>query len=185
MEECIPQEIVKLAETNLNQFSSANEKRNELLYNFFKNTLKGQQSKISYFPYFWLMYDNLLCTLVQLHFCPPDHESTFQQLQKNMNIVMQELPKLLKLNVDYGFLGIYLNEKDRQYRLQGLVCLGSHPFEQFVDQMTKIAELRPFKVSRVDVVNNEEERMKVEMLWEYQKEGTSFEGIKVSLLREI
>lgn len=42
MEECIPQEIVKLAETNLNQFSSANEKRNELLYNFFKNTLKGQ-----------------------------------------------------------------------------------------------------------------------------------------------
>jgi hypothetical protein len=51
--------------------------------------------------------------------------------------------------------------------------------------MTKIGELRPFKVSRVDVVNNEEERKKVEMLWEYQKEGTSFEGIKVSLLREI
>ena len=102
-----------------------------------------------------------------------------------MNIVMQELPKLLKLNVDYGFMGIYLNEKDRHYRLQGLICLGSHQFEQFADEISKIGELRPFKVTRVDVVNNEQERKKVEMLWEYQTQGTSFEGIKVSLLREI
>jgi hypothetical protein len=54
-----------------------NEKRNELLYNFFRSTLKGQESKASYFPYFWLMYDNLLCSLVELHYCP-DKEHSFQ-----------------------------------------------------------------------------------------------------------
>lgn len=118
-------EIVKLVDAPQLAFSF-NEKRNELLYNFFRNTLKGQESKTSYFPYFWLMYDNLLLNLLELHYCP-DKESSLQELEKNLALALQLLPKLLK-PIDYGFLGIYQNEKDRHYRLQGLLCLGSHSF---------------------------------------------------------
>jgi len=88
---------------------SGNEKRNELLFNFFRNTLKGQESKSSYFPYFWLMYDHLLCNLVELHYDPSDHGDTYPELEKSLMLGTQELGKVLKLNLDYGFLGIYFN----------------------------------------------------------------------------
>lgn len=74
------------------------------------------------------MYDNLQCTLIELHFCP-EKESPFQELEKNMTLAVQALTKILK-SVDYGFLGIYQTEKDRHHRLQGLICLGSHSFEE-------------------------------------------------------
>lgn len=182
VEEAIPAEIARLAEP-LPALAGGNEKRNELLYNFFRSTLKGQESKMSYFPYFWLMYDNLLCTLVELHYCPNDQEHSFQELEKNLTLATQELPKVLRNVVDYGFLGVYFNEKDRHYRLQGLLCLGSHAFEEFAEEMSKNGELRLFRALKVDV-SSEEERRKVELLWECQTEGASFEGIKVSLLRE-
>lgn len=127
--------------------------------------MKGQESKTSYFPYFWLMFDNLLCTLVELHYCP-EKDASFQELEKNLSTSINAFPKLLK-PVDYGFLGIYQNEKDRHHRLQGLLCLGSHSFEEFNDELSKMQELRNFKALRVDVAS-EEERRKVEMLWEYQ-----------------
>ena len=106
---------MKLVEAPI--LSPPSEKRNELLYNFFRNTLKGQESKTSYFPYFWLMFDNLLCSLVELHYCP-EKDASFQELEKNLSSSISALPKLLK-PVDYGFLGIYQNEKDRHHRLQG------------------------------------------------------------------
>lgn len=33
-------------------------------------------------------------------------------------------------------------------------------------------------------VQNEEERRKVEALWEYQTEGVTFEGVKVEMIRD-
>ena len=125
---------MKLVEAPI--LSPPSEKRNELLYNFFRNTLKGQESKTSYFPYFWLMFDNLLCSLVELHYCP-DKDASFQELEKNLSSSISALPKLLK-PVDYGFLGIYQNEKDRHHRLQGLLCLGSHSFEEFNEELSKL-----------------------------------------------
>lgn len=127
MEEAIPLEIVKLVESP-QLAMPPNEKRNELLYNFFRSTLKGQESKASYFPYFWLMYDNLLCSLVELHYYP-DKEHSFQELEKSLTLSIQALPKLLK-PIDYGFLAVYQHEKDRHHRLQGLLCLASHSLEE-------------------------------------------------------
>jgi hypothetical protein len=86
-----------------------NEKRNELLYNFFKSTFKGHEPKLNYFPYFWLMYDNLLCTLVEFHYEPAEHADIYSELEKGLVVALQELGKIIKLNLDYGFLGIYLN----------------------------------------------------------------------------
>jgi hypothetical protein len=132
---------------------ASNEKRNELLYNFFRNTLKGQESKSSYFPYFWLMYDNLICNLIELHYCP-DKEYGFPELEKNLTVAIQTLPKLIK-SIDYGFLGIYQNEKDRHHRLQGLVCLGSHSYEEFNEELAKHNELKGFKALKVDINSDE------------------------------
>jgi hypothetical protein len=92
---------------------SGNEMRNELLYNFFRNIFKGQESKNSYFPYYWLMYDNLLCTLVEISFEAGEHADSYPDLEKSLDIGAKELGKILKSNVDYGFLGLYFNEKDR------------------------------------------------------------------------
>jgi len=58
-------------ETTFNFSPGGSKKRNQLLYNFFQNMLKGNSSKISYFPYYWLMYDHLLCTLTDLHYSFP------------------------------------------------------------------------------------------------------------------
>ncbi len=63
--------------------------RNELLYNFFRNTFKGQESKSTYFPYFWLMYDNLLCTLVELHYNPIEHGDAYPDLEKSLLVGVQ------------------------------------------------------------------------------------------------
>jgi hypothetical protein len=164
LEEAIPLEIVKLVEAPALAFP-CNEKRNELLFNFFRSTLKGQESKTAYFPYFWLMYDNLLCSLVELHFAP-DKDFSFQELEKHMTLALQTLPRVLK-PIDYGFLGVYLNEKERHHRLQGLLCLASHNFEELNEELAKHGDLRCFKALRVDI-GSEDERRKVEMLWENQ-----------------
>lgn len=81
--------------------------RNELLYNFFRETFRGHDSKLSYFPYYWLMYDNLLCSLVELRM--DDHNDTYSELERKVEVSAQEISKLLKQNIDYGFIGLYHN----------------------------------------------------------------------------
>jgi hypothetical protein len=127
------------------------------------------------------MFDNLLCTLVELHYCP-DREHSFQELEKNLTLSLQALPKLLK-PIDYGFLALYQHEKDRHHRLQGLLCLASHSLEELAEEIAKSPDLRALKALRVDI-GSEEERRKVEMLWEYQTEGATFEGVKVTIMRD-
>jgi len=60
--------------------------RNELLYNFFRNIFKSQESKSSYFPYYWLMYDNLLCTLVEITYEAGEHTDSYPDLEKSLDI---------------------------------------------------------------------------------------------------
>ncbi len=55
------------------------------------------------------MYDNLLCTLVEFHYEPAEHADIYSELEKGLVVALQELGKIIKLNLDYGFLGIYLN----------------------------------------------------------------------------
>ena len=107
VEETLPVDIVRLSE-----LPAGYDKRNELLYNFFQSTLKGQESKSNYFPYFWMMYDHLAISLVELHYQPPyPHQESYPDLEKQLFASLQELPKLLK-PIDYGFMAIYntLNE---------------------------------------------------------------------------
>jgi hypothetical protein len=66
---------VKLVEGNV---AGLGEKRNELLYNFFRNNLKGQWSKTNYFPYFWIMFDNLQCVLIELDYDSENEETSYQ-----------------------------------------------------------------------------------------------------------
>lgn len=49
--------------TNIIPHSDPN--RNELLYTFFRNTFSVfTECKANYFPYFWLMFEELHCSLV-------------------------------------------------------------------------------------------------------------------------
>ncbi len=95
-------------------------------------------------------------------------------MEKNLVIALNLIPKFLK-PIDYGFLAIYQNqnEKDRHYLLQGLICLGSHSFEEFNEEIQKNSELRGFKALKVETTS-EEQRRKVEVFWEYQIEGVTF-----------
>lgn len=67
---------------------------------------------------------------------------------------LQQIPKIIK-NIDYGFLGIYQHEKDRHHQLQGLICLGSHSFEEFSEELQKHNELKGFKALKVDINSDE------------------------------
>ena len=78
-------------------------------------------------------------------------------MEKNLTVGIQIIPKFLK-PIDYGFLAIYQNEKDRHHLLQGLICLGSHSFEEFNEEVQKNNDLRGFKALKVDVSNDEQRR---------------------------
>ena len=54
------------------------------------------------------MYDNLACTLTEVQFEPPEGEG-LQELEKIFESSSQEMRKMLKVNLDYGFLGLYTN----------------------------------------------------------------------------
>ena len=70
------------------------------------------------------MYETLLCTLVEISYEGGDHADSYPELEKNLDMGAKELGKILKSSVDYGFMGLYFNEKERDYRLQGLLCIG-------------------------------------------------------------
>jgi hypothetical protein len=59
------------------------------------------------------MYDNLLCTLVEISYEAGEHADSYPDLEKSLDIGAKELGKILKSSIDYGFLGLYFNEKDR------------------------------------------------------------------------
>jgi hypothetical protein len=127
VEESIGQEIMNLMDASFEVGDG--KRRNQLLYNFFRNTLKGPSSKMSYFPYYWLMYDNLGCTLVELHYCCPN-QSSLKESEEILDGMMAGPAKCIKQKIDYGFMGLYLSE-DGQYEVQGLICLGSMQFDEF------------------------------------------------------
>ena len=59
------------------------------------------------------MYDNLLCTLVEISYEAGEHADSYPDLEKSLDIRAKELGKIVKSSIDYGFLGLYFNEKDR------------------------------------------------------------------------
>jgi hypothetical protein len=57
--------------------------------------------------------------------------------------------------------------------LQGIVCLGEQSFEEFAEEVARLPALKSLKTVKIDI-QNEEEKRKVEALWEYQTEGVTF-----------
>lgn len=76
------------------------------------------------------MYDNLICNLIEIHYSG-EKENTYQELEKSINVAFPHASKLLK-PIDYGFMGVYLKEKDRHCHIEGFICLGSQGCEEFL-----------------------------------------------------
>ena len=64
---------------------------------------------MQYFPYYWMMYDHLLCHLVHITYHIPEGIEGKNQLEKEAISGVQEFSKIVKNNIDYGFLGVYHN----------------------------------------------------------------------------
>lgn len=77
-----------------------------------------------------------------------------------VKIVQVESEKYLKGNVDYGFLGVYQNEKDKLYQIRGMICLGSKPFEDLQKDFESSIELKELNLHKADS-GVEEERRKI------------------------
>lgn len=77
----IPNDIIKLSSSVLGGQPDSN--RNELLYNYFKSIFSEITSKKQYFPYFWLMFDDLNCSLVEI-VQPIDDSETNKPLKIKM-----------------------------------------------------------------------------------------------------
>ena len=89
---------------------------------------KSQESKVQYYPYYWMMFDSLLCHLVHVDYSKAEASGDLDCLEKDAGVGAQEFGKILKTSVDYGFLAVYENEKDREYRIEGLICLAECSF---------------------------------------------------------
>ena len=76
-----------------------------MLYNFFKTVFTQHESKKSYFPYFWMMFDCLGCTLVKFTDSVADIKP--EMISQKMNNAKLAFDTILKANVDYGFIGAY------------------------------------------------------------------------------
>ncbi len=75
-DEVIPQEIMKMSE-NLIAPAGFDSDRNELLYGYFRSVFSTSEHKKNYFPYFWLMFECLNCSLVEVVY----ENSSFSGLQ--------------------------------------------------------------------------------------------------------
>lgn len=53
------------------------------------------------------------------------------------------------------------------------MCLGEQSFEEFAEEVGRLPALKSLKAVKIDI-QNEEEKRKVEALWEYQTEGVTF-----------
>jgi hypothetical protein len=48
-------------------------------------------------------------------------------------------------------MGIYLNDKNRKYSMQGIICLGSKSFEDFMDETEKISTFKSYRINKIDI----------------------------------
>ena len=59
----------------------------------------------------------------------------------------------LNTEVDYGMLGLYQSEKDSQYIIRGIVCLGSKSFEDFESSIHSNTDFEGTKIHKINVSN--------------------------------
>ena len=64
---------------------------------------------MNYFPYFWMMFDNLVCNLVEISYENGEGAEDLSELEKAVELGVQDISKIVKTQVDYGFLGLYFN----------------------------------------------------------------------------
>ena len=64
---------------------------------------------MNYFAYFWMMFDNLVCNLVEISYESGEGAQDLSELEKAVELGVQDLSKIVKTQVDYGFLGLYFN----------------------------------------------------------------------------
>ena len=64
---------------------------------------------MNYFAYFWMMFDNLVCNLVEISYENGEGAQDISELEKAVELGVQDLSKIVKTQVDYGFLGLYFN----------------------------------------------------------------------------
>lgn len=50
-------------------------------------------------------------------------------------------------------LGLFQSEKDGQFIIRGIICLGSKPYEEFENAMKANNDFEEFKIHKVNTAN--------------------------------
>ena len=105
-------------------------------------------------------------------------EENFEVGSHKLRIIERILRKYLVTNTDYGIIGRYKQQKDNNFIIRGIICLGSKSFEDFESSCFKNMEEPEFKIHKIDVANEKEKR-EAENLWEHVVEDEEKEDINL------